>query len=642
MAKVLGIDLGTTNSCMAIMEAGEPKVIPNKEGNRTTPSVVAFTKTGERIVGQAAKRQAITNSENTVFSAKRFIGRRFEEVQHESKLVPFKTKPGKHGEAVIGIPIENRDFTPPEISAMVLQKLKADAEAYLGEPIKQAVITVPAYFNDSQRQATKDAGQIAGLEVLRIINEPTAASLAYGLDKKKDETIAVYDLGGGTFDVSILEIGDGVFEVKATNGDTHLGGDDFDQRVIEWMIAEFKKSEGVDLSKDRMALQRLKESAEKAKCELSSAQSTEINLPFITADASGPKHLLMTLTRAKLEQLVGDLVERTVQPCSNAMRDAGVKPEDIDEVVLVGGQTRMPAVIEKVRNLFKKEPHQGVNPDEVVAVGAGIQGGVLKGEVKDILLLDVMLLSLGIETLGGVMTKLIERNTTIPTKKSEIFSTAADNQTAVTVKVLQGEREMAPDNRMLGLFNLEGIPPAPRGMPQIEVTFDIDANGIVHVSAKDLGTGKEQKIRIESSSGLSKEEVEKLVKEGQAHSEEDKKKHELATSRNQLDNLIYAAEKSLSEHGDKISSEEKKKVEEAVKEAKEVLSSDSAEKIKQASQKLTTASHAIAQKIYEEAAKKSQQASASGAGKAKEKGKEDTVVDADYEVVDEENKDKKS
>ncbi|MDD5216555.1 MAG: molecular chaperone DnaK [Candidatus Omnitrophica bacterium] len=639
MAKVLGIDLGTTNSCMSIMEGGEPKVIANVEGNRTTPSVVAFTKNKERIVGQSAKRQAVTNSENTVFSAKRFIGRRYDEAGHEIKLVPFKVKAGKHGEAVFNIPAEGRDYTPPEISAMVLQKLKSDAEAYLGEPVKQAVITVPAYFNDSQRQATKDAGQIAGLEVLRIINEPTAAALAYGLDKKKNETIAVYDLGGGTFDISILELGDGVFEVKATNGDTHLGGDDFDQRIIEWLVDEFKKSEGIDLTKDRMALQRLKEAAEKAKCELSTSQSTEINLPFITADASGPKHFLITLTRAKLEQLVGDLIEKSVEPCTNALRDAGVTAKAIDEVILVGGQTRMPAVVNRVRELFGKDPHQGVNPDEVVAVGAAIQGGVLKGDVKDILLLDVTPLSLGIETLGGVMTKLIERNTTIPTKKSEIFSTAGDNQTAVTVKVLQGEREMASDNRVLGLFNLEGIPPAPRGMPQIEVTFDIDANGIVHVSAKDLGTGKEQKIRIESSSGLSKEEVDKLVKEGQSHAEDDKKKHEMITARNQLDNLIYATEKSVAEHGSKISDEEKKRVEEALKEAKEALKSDSVEQIQQVTQKLSTASHTLAQKIYEEAAKKAQASKGKEEPKAKD-GKDDSVVDADYEVVDEDDKDK--
>ena len=641
MGKVLGIDLGTTNSCMAIMEAGEPKVIANKEGNRTTPSVVAFTKTGDRLVGQAAKRQAITNSENTISSAKRFIGRRFEEIEQESKLVPFKTKSGKHGEAVIHAPLPNRDFTPPEISAMVLQKLKADAEAYLGEPIKQAVITTPAYFNDSQRQATKDAGAIAGLEVLRIINEPTAASLAYGLDKKKDEKIAVYDLGGGTFDISILDIGEGLVEVKATNGDTHLGGDDFDQKVIEWLVVEFKKLEGIDLSKDRMALQRLQEAAEKAKCELSTSQSTEINLPFITADASGPKHFLLTLTRSKLEQLVEDLVERTVGPCRNAMQDAKVKPEDINEVILVGGQTRMPAVIEKVRQLFGREPHKGVNPDEVVAVGAAIQGGVLAGEVKDILLLDVTPLSLGIETLGGVMTKLIDRNTTIPTKKAEIFSTAGDSQTAVTVKVLQGEREMASDSRMLGIFNLEGIPPAPRGVPQIEVSFDIDANGIVHVSAKDLGTQKEQKIRIESSSGLSKQEVEKFVKEAEAHASEDKKKHDLIAARNQLDNLVYATEKSLKEHGEKISSEEKKRVEDALAEAKEAMKSESAEAIQQATTKLTNASHTIAQKIYEEAAKKSKSEQGASQAKSEGKSKGKDVVDAEYEVVDEDTKDKK-
>jgi len=640
MGKILGIDLGTTNSCMAIIEGTEPKVIENKEGNRTTPSIVAFTKNDEQLVGQTAKRQAITNPENTIFSAKRFIGRRQEEATHEIQLVPFKVTAGKHGEAVFYIPQEKRNYTPPEISAKVLQKLKADAEMYLGEPITQAVITVPAYFNDSQRQATKDAGQIAGLEVLRIINEPTAAALAYGLDKKKDETIAVYDLGGGTFDISILEIGDGVFEVKATNGDTHLGGDDFDQKIIDWLIAEFKKTDGIDLSKDKMAIQRLKEAAEKAKCELSTAQSTEINLPFITANASGPKHLLLTLTRAKLEQLVVDLIGRTVDPCLKAMKDAGVKPEDIDEVILVGGMTRMPAVVQKAKDLFKKVPHQGVNPDEVVAVGAAIQGGVLKGDVKDILLLDVTPLSLGIETLGGVMTKLIERNTTIPTRKSEIFSTAADNQTAVTVKVLQGEREMASNNRVLGLFNLEGIPPAPRGMPQVEVTFDIDANGIVHVSAKDLGTGKEQKIRIESSSGLSKDEVEKLVKEGQANAEEDKKKHEVITARNQLDNLIYGTEKALREHGDKISEDEKKKVEEAVKEAKTSLTSESKEELEKAGQKLETASHTIAQKMYEEAAKK---AGHKGGGTAPgaEGKKEDGVVDADYEVVDDEEKKKK-
>lgn len=651
MAKVIGIDLGTTFSCVAVMEGGEAKVIPNREGNRITPSVVGFAKNSERHVGLAARRQATTNPENTVFSAKRFIGRRFDEVQNEIRLVPFKVEKGKHDDAIIRIPSENRTFTPQEISAMVLQKLKSDAEAYLGEEVRQAVITVPAYFNDSQRQATKDAGQIAGLEVLRIINEPTAAALAYGLDKKKDECIAVYDLGGGTFDISILEIGEGVFEVKATNGDTHLGGDDFDQRVIEWLVAEFKKQEGIDLTKDRMALQRLKESAEKAKCELSTSLTTEINLPFITADASGPKHLLMTLTRAKLEQLVGDLVERTVGPCEQALRDAGIKTSDIDEVVLVGGQTRMPAVQEKVRKLFGKEPHKGVNPDEVVAVGAAIQAAVLKGEVRDILLLDVTPLSLGIETLGGIMTKLIERNTTIPTKKAEIFTTAADNQTAVTVKVLQGEREMASDNRLLGIFNLEGIPPASRGVPQIEVTFDIDANGILHVLAKDLGTSKEQKIRIEAASTLSKEEVERLVKEAQSHADEDKKKHDSIHSKNNLDSLIYATEKNLKEHGEKINAEEKRRVEEAVSEAKGVLNSDSKEKIDSAFQKLSTASHPLAQKMYEEAARKKGEAKGqshagetpkekSGGAKSASEG-EETVVDADYEVVDDDESKKK-
>jgi molecular chaperone DnaK len=636
------------------MEGGEPKVISSREGYRTTPSMVGFSKSGERLVGLAARRQAVTNPENTVFSAKRFIGRRYEEVRREIELVPFKVERGKHDDAIIQIPNESRTFTPQEISAMVLQKLKGDAEAYLGEEVRQAVITVPAYFNDSQRQATKDAGQIAGLEVLRIINEPTAASLAYGLDKKKDERIAVYDLGGGTFDISILELGEGVFEVKATNGDTHLGGDDFDQRIIEWLVSEFKKQEGIDLTKDRMALQRLKEASEKAKCELSTSLQTEINLPFITADASGPKHLLMTLTRSKLEQLVGDLIEKTVAPCEQAIRDAGVRPESIDEVILVGGQTRMPAVQEKVKQLFGKEPHKGVNPDEVVAVGAAIQAAVLKGEVRDILLLDVTPLSLGIETLGGVMTKLIERNTTIPTKKAEIFTTAADNQTAVTVKVLQGEREMATDNRLLGIFNLEGIPPAPRGVPQVEVTFDIDANGILHVSAKDLGTAKEQKIRIEAASTLNKEEVDRLVKEAASHAEEDKRKHEAVQSRNNLDNLVYATEKSLKEHGEKVSAEERKRVEDALADARNALSSDSKEKIDAAYQKLSSASHTLAQKMYEEAARKSQGAGgsqgpeggpekkgASAGGTQGPKREDETVVDADYEVVDEDDSKKK-
>ena len=638
MAKVIGIDLGTTFSCMAYMEGGEPKVIPNKEGSRTTPSVVAFTKSGERLVGQTAKRQAVTNPENTVFSAKRFIGRKSGEVQSEIKLVPFKVTEGSAGDAKIMA--GGREYTPPEISAMVLQKLKQDAEAFLGEPVSKAVITVPAYFNDSQRQATKDAEAIAGLEVLRIINEPTAASLAYGLDKKKDERIAVYDLGGGTFDVSILEIGDGVFEVKSTNGDTHLGGDDFDQKIINWLVDEFRKQEGIDLSKDRTALQRLKEASEKTKCELSTALQSEINLPFITADQNGPKHLVMTLTRAKLEQLVGDLVERTAGPCLQALKDAGVTAEQIDEVVLVGGQTRMPAVQEHVKKLFKKEPHKGVNPDEVVAIGAAIQAGVLMGEIKDVLLLDVTPLSLGIETLGGVMTKLIERNTTIPTRKSEIFTTAADSQTAVSIHVLQGEREMSSDNRTLGRFDLVGIPPAPRGVPQIEVAFDIDANGIVHVSAKDLATGKEQKIRIESSSGIKKEDIEKLVKEAELHADEDKKKHETIHARNQLDTLIYSVEKTLKEHGDKISAEEKSQIENAIKEAKDALNSNDAETLKSKTEKLTQASHGLAQKMYEAASKDKKGPSTGGSSASPNPTPEgdEKVVDADYEVVDDEKK----
>jgi len=557
MSKVLGIDLGTTNSCMAIMDGGEAKVLTNSEGNRTTPSVVGFTKDGSRVVGQAAKRQAVTNPENTIYSAKRFMGRRFNEVTEEAKRVPFKVAGADNGDAAILV--KDRKYSPPEISAMILQKLKSDAEAYLGETITQAVITVPAYFNDSQRQATKDAGKIAGLEVLRIINEPTAAALAYGLDKKKNEKIAVYDLGGGTFDVSILEIGDGVFEVRSTNGDTHLGGDDFDDQVIDWLAAEFKKEQGVDLKQDRMALQRLKEAGEKAKCELSSSSSTEINLPFITADASGPKHLTMTLTRAKLEQLCAGLIERSKAPCLAALKDAGLETKDIDEVVLVGGMTRMPAVVELVKALFNKEPHKGVNPDEVVAIGAAVQGGVLKGEVKDVLLLDVTPLSLGIETEGGVATHLIERNTTIPTRKSQTFSTASDSQPSVEVHVIQGERAMARDNKTIGRFHLDGIPPAPRGVPQVEVTFDIDANGILNVSAKDRGTGKEQKITITASSGLSKEEVEKMVQEAKQHESEDKERRETAEVRNQAEGLAHQSEKTLKDAGEKIPAEAKAK-----------------------------------------------------------------------------------
>ncbi|MEJ2231086.1 MAG: molecular chaperone DnaK [Nitrospirales bacterium] len=551
MSKIIGIDLGTTNSCVAVMSAGDPSVIANSEGGRTTPSVVALTDKAERLVGQIAKRQAITNPENTIYSVKRLMGRKFSspEVQNALKRLPYKVLEGPNGDA--HVQIRGKSYSPAEVSAMILQKMKQTAEDYLGEKVSDAVITVPAYFDDSQRQATKDAGQIAGLNVLRIINEPTAASLAYGLDKKKDERIAVYDLGGGTFDISILEIGEGVFEVKSTNGDTFLGGDDFDLRVMDWLVDEFKKDQGIDLRNDRMALQRLKEAAERAKIELSASQETEINLPFITADASGPKHLVLKLTRAKLEQLVNDLIERSIEPCKKALTDAELTTSDIKEIVLVGGMTRMPKVIERVKQFFGKEPHRGVNPDEVVAIGAAIQGGVLKGDVKDVLLLDVTPLSLGIETLGGIFTKLIERNTTIPTKKSQIFSTAADNQTAVTIRVFQGEREMANDNKLLGQFDLVGIPMAPRGMPQIEVTFDIDANGLVHVSAKDMATQKEQSIKITASSGLSKEEVERLVKEAQSHTEEDKKKRELVEIKNQADTLIYSTEKNLSEHGDR-------------------------------------------------------------------------------------------
>ncbi len=637
MGKVIGIDLGTTNSCVAIMSGGDPVVIANAEGSRTTPSVVAITDKGERLVGQIAKRQAITNPENTIFSVKRLMGRRFrsKEVQEAMKRLPYKVLEAGNGDA--HVEIRGKSYSPPEVSAMILQKMKQTAEDYLGEKVTEAVITVPAYFDDSQRQATKDAGQVAGLNVLRIINEPTAASLAYGLDKKKDERIAVYDLGGGTFDVSILEIGEGVFEVKSTNGDTYLGGDDFDLRIMDWLVDEFKKDQGIDLRKDRMALQRLKEAAERAKIELSSSQESEINLPFITADASGPKHLVTKLTRAKLEQLVDDLVQRTIEPCKKALADAGVAARDINEVVLVGGMTRMPKVIQTVKDFFGKEPHRGVNPDEVVAIGAGIQGGVLKGEVKDVLLLDVTPLTLGIETLGGIFTHLIERNTTIPTKKSQVFSTAADNQTAVTIRVFQGEREMANDNKLLGQFDLVGIPPAPRGMPQVEVTFDIDANGIVHVSAKDLGTGKEQSIKITASSGLNKDEIEKLVRDAQSHSDDDKKRRQLAEAKNQADSLIYSTEKNLAEHGDKIGESEKTSITEAVAALKKALEGSDADAIQAATQTLTTASHKLAEEMYKKAAasaKPEPDINPQGAGQKSD----DKVVDAEFEEVD---KDKK-
>jgi molecular chaperone DnaK len=643
MGKVIGIDLGTTNSCVSIMSGGEPVVIANAEGARTTPSVVAITEKGERLVGQIAKRQAITNPENTIFSVKRLMGRKFrsQQVTDAAKRLPYKVTEGDNGDAYVEL--RGKRYSPPEISAMILQKMRQTAEDYLGEKVTEAVITVPAYFDDSQRQATKDAGQIAGLNVLRIINEPTAASLAYGLDKKKDERIVVYDLGGGTFDVSILEIGDGVFEVKSTNGDTYLGGDDFDQRVMDWLVDEFKKDQGIDLRKDRMALQRLKEAAERAKIELSSSQETEINLPFITADANGPKHLVVKLTRAKLEQLVDDLIARSIEPCKKALADAGVSASDIKEVVLVGGMTRMPKVIQAVKEFFGKEPHRGVNPDEVVAIGAAIQGGVLKGEVKDVLLLDVTPLSLGIETLGGVFTKLIERNTTVPTKKSQVFSTAADNQTAVTIRVFQGEREMANDNKLLGQFDLVGIPPAPRGMPQVEVTFDIDANGIVHVSAKDLATQKEQSIKITASSGLSKEEVEKLVRDAQAHTDEDKKRRKTAEAKNQADTLIYQTEKNLSEHGDKIAAEDKTKIEEAVAALKKAMEGTDPGAIESATQTLTTASHKLAEEMYKKASASTASGSTAdaaggnGAGTGETKTDE-KVVDAEFEEVD---KDKK-
>ncbi|HVT58178.1 MAG TPA: molecular chaperone DnaK [Thermoanaerobaculia bacterium] len=653
MSKIIGIDLGTTNSVVAVMEGSEAKVIPNAEGNRTTPSVVAFAKNGERLVGQVAKRQAVTNPKNTIFSIKRFMGRKYNEVNEEMKMVPYAVERADNGD--VRIAVEGKKYSPPEISAMILGKLKQAAEDYLGEKVERAVITVPAYFNDSQRQATKDAGKIAGLTVERLVNEPTAAALAYGLDKKKDQTIAVYDFGGGTFDISILEVGEGVVEVKATNGDTHLGGDNIDQRIIDWLLEEFKKDQGIDLGQDAMAMQRLKEAAEKAKIELSSAQETDVNLPFITADASGPKHLNLRLNRSKLEQLVEDLIQRSVEPCRKAMKDAHLEPKEIDEVVLVGGQTRMPAIQKMVKDLFGKEPHKGVNPDEVVAVGAAIQGGVLRGDVKDMLLLDVTPLSLGIETLGGVFTKLIERNTTIPARKSETFSTAADNQTSVEVHVLQGEREMARYNRTLGKFHLDGIPPAPRGRPQIEVTFDIDANGIVHVSAKDLGTGKEQKITITATSGLSDAEIEKMVKEAELHSSEDQERRQQVEARNRLDALVYNTEKTYNEHKEKLGPDDKGRLEQALADAKKALESEDRAAIEQATSGLEQVSHKMAEVLYQSTAQSggggaggagaggaagagggaASSGQSAGGGRPGGAGGHDEVIDAEYVDVDE-------
>ena len=636
MGKIIGIDLGTTNSCVAVLEGGEPTVINSSEGGRTTPSIVGFAKDGERLVGQAAKRQAVTNPENTVFSIKRFMGRMFNEVENEIKEVPYKVNKNKNGS--IEVKAGDKSYTPPEIGAMVLQKLKQTAEEHLGTTVTDAVITVPAYFNDSQRQATKDAGKIAGLNVKRIINEPTAASLAYGLDKKKDETIAVFDLGGGTFDISILELGDGVFEVKSTNGDTHLGGDDFDQKIMNWIADEFKKSDGIDLKKDAMALQRLREASEAAKKELSTSKQTEINLPFITADSSGPKHLNLTLTRAKFEKLVADLVERTIDPCVKAIKDAGLSPSEINEVVLVGGSTRIPKIQEKVKEIFEKEPNHSVNPDEVVALGAAIQGGVLAGDVDDILLLDVTPLSLGIETLGSVSTKLIERNTTIPTKKSQVFSTAADNQTTVEIHVLQGEREMAVDNKTIGRFHLDGIPPAPRGVPQVEVTFDIDANGILNVSAKDKATGKEQSIRIEASSGLSDAEVEKMVNDAKKHEGEDKTKREMIDLQNQAEQLIYQTEKNIEEYKDKLDKNEKKSLEDALKKVKSSKENSNLDELKVAIDELNTSWNAVASKMYDAAKDdtgKEDVKDSKTKTKGKSKKKDDAEIeDADFEVVD--------